>query len=155
MRDNRSVPEKKLKEENLMRPFSPDLKERIIKAHQESLEMTQSELAQRFLIAQSSVSRILGKFRRQESLVPKKKPGCPRKMSESDVKILEASVAQKNDRTLEEHVQELAKVGIFVSDSTVSRRLKDLKQTRKKKRVMILAEPQKKSSGKGKNLSNG
>lgn len=138
-----------------MRPFSLDLKERLIKAHQESPEMPQTELAQRFMVAQSSISRILGKFRRKESLVPKKKPGGPRKMSQGDVKILEESLADKNDRTLEEHVRYLAQKGIQVSDSTVSRELARLKQTRKKRLATTRLVSRKTPKGKEKNSSNG
>lgn len=116
-----------------MRPFSIDLKERIVNAHKISSETTQSELAKRFLIVQSSVSRILGQYHRNESLVPKKKPGRPRKMSQADVLVLEELIRQNNDRTLEEYVLELAQQGIYISDSTVSRELQRLKQTRKKK----------------------
>ena len=97
-------------------------------------EGTYSELAKRFGIGEASVSRWLRVDRetgRREALHGGGNPG---KIGEEERQIVKAIVDEQNDRTLNEIADEYERrTGVKVSPSAISRALKKLKYTRKKK----------------------
>lgn len=117
-----------------MRPIPVELRERVIMAYEADPTQTQEALGKRFLLSQGSVSNILAKHRKQESLEPDKPSGRPHKLSSSEHEFLKQLTKEKSDMTLAEQVLELEKQrGVKVGKSTLCRILQQLHLTRKKK----------------------
>lgn len=139
-----------------MNPISVDLRKRVIVAYDADQGQTQEALSQRFMISQSSVSRILAKYRKNESLVAGKQSGRPRILSQAELDFLKSTLVEKNDMTLEEQANELEKQrSIKVSAMTICRALKRMKLTRKKRPATIRLETAKRTRFVEKNSKNG
>ena len=109
------------------RPYSLDLRERVVTAYDEGGKPT--ELAKRYRISLRSVHRLLERRRETGSIEPLHgKPG-PKPVLAEHLEKLQAVVSKKPDATLEELRAEL---GIQVGISTLWRGLRDLGMTFKK-----------------------
>ena len=139
-----------------MNPISMDFRKRVISAYDRDPNQTQQALAQRFMISQSTVSRILAKHKRKESLAPGKKSGRPRILLQAELDFLKTALVEKNDMTLSEQAMELEKQrSVKVSVMTICRALKRMTLTRKKRLATIRPEKAKKTKFAEKNSSNG
>lgn len=114
-----------------MRPFSPDLRHRIIAA----LDAGQptSVVAERFAVAPRTVRRYRQRLREHGTLDPTPHPGRHRKIRGADEALLREQVLAAPDATLREHrLQWHARTGVWVSESTLCRALQRMQLTVKK-----------------------
>ena len=118
-----------------MKPISLDLRERIIRVYQDE-ETTQQEVANRFQVSVSSVKRCVRLFRKTGQMEAQPPGGgAPEKLDEDGQHTLKEIVDCQKDWSQEELAEALAtRIGIGVSQPTISRYLKRLGITRKKKR---------------------
>jgi transposase len=113
-----------------MRAYSQDLRQRILDTVQRG-EGTLRQIARRFLVSVSFVTRLLHRHRSTGSLQPKPHGGGnPAVLGPEDLKRLREFVRQQPDATLEELRQRL---GASCSLMTISRALRQLGLPRKKK----------------------
>jgi transposase len=108
----------------LMKPYSEDLRVRIVKAVQEE-GSSKSAAARLFGVSLSSVKRYARMADRGTSLTPRKGGGRPPKADETTRKLLEEDVKERPAATIKErrHFLEHA-TGEALSNSTVGRLLK-------------------------------
>jgi transposase len=116
-----------------MRPYSTDLRERIVDAYHKA-EGSVRELAERFKVAPKTVQNYLNRKRETGSVEPRPHGGGPApKLDDAGVQELRAVVEEKNDRTLDEIANELdRRCKVRVGRSTVWRIVERLGITRKK-----------------------
>ena len=113
-----------------MRPYSLDLRQRVAAAV-DAHEGSQSEIARRFRVSPSFITRLLGRRRRTGSLAPEPHGGGhPPALDEHGREDLRRAVRKQPDATLAELVQ---RVGVPCSIMAIFRTLRKLKITRKKK----------------------
>lgn len=116
-----------------MKAYSTDLRERVIRVAKQG--MPQAEIAKMFAISLSSIKRYLKQWRETATLEAKPIPGRPSKKLEPLQADLSQMLAADPDATLEQHCQTWEHMhGIKVSISTMSRAIKRLDWTRKKRR---------------------
>ena len=116
-----------------MRPYSTDLRERIVDAYHKA-EGSVRELAKRFKVAPKTVQNYLNRKRKTGSVEPRPHGGGPTpKLDDAGVRELRTVVEEKNDRTLDEIANELERrCKVRVGRSTVWRIVERLGITRKK-----------------------
>ena len=116
----------------LMKPYSEDLRVRIVKAVQED-GSSKSAAARLFGVSLSSVKRYARMADRGTSLTPRKGGGRPSKADETTRKLLEEDVKERPAVTIKErrHFLEHATGKAPLSDSTVGRLLKRMGFSRK------------------------
>jgi transposase len=116
-----------------MRPYSIDLRERIVEAY-EKAEGSVREVAVRYKVSSKTVQNYLNRKRETGSVEPRPHGGGPApKLDDAGVQALRTVVEEKNDRTLGEIVNELdRRCNVRVGRSTVGRILERLGITRKK-----------------------
>jgi transposase len=116
-----------------MRPYSTDLRERIVDAYHKA-EGSVRELATRFKVAPKTVQNYLNRKRETGSVEPRPHGGGPApKLDDAGVRELRTVVEEKNDRTLDEIANELdRRCKVRVGRSTVWRITERLGITRKK-----------------------
>ena len=116
-----------------MRPYSTDLRERIVDAYDKA-EGSLRELAKRFKVAPKTVQNYLNRKRETGSVEPRPHGGGPTpKLDDAGVRELRTVVDEKNDRTLDEIANELERrCKVRVGRSTVWRITERLGITRKK-----------------------
>lgn len=117
-----------------MNPLSLDLRQRIVQAYEDE-EGSQAELARRFMVSESTVERLVRLKRETGSVEAKPHAGgtaC--RISEADRERLLADFEAEPDLRQEDIAARLAAEGRPVSQPTVSRALKRLGITFKKKR---------------------
>src|SRR5215212_7107302 len=119
-----------------MKPYSEDLRTRIIRAVQEGgiskSEISKSETARLFGISLSSVKRYARIASRGESLKPQKGGGRPPKTDERTQKLLKEDVKERPASTVSERRRFLEHTtGKALSDSTILRLLKKMGFSRK------------------------
>jgi transposase len=113
-----------------MSPYSHDLRRRII-ATVERGEGSLRQIAARFLVSLSFVARLLRHYRTTGSLAPKPHGGGrPPALRPAQLERLRALIRKKPDATLGELRRGL---GVACSTMAISRALRELKITRKKK----------------------
>lgn len=112
-----------------MRPYSIDLRERIVLAVERG-EHSIRHIAQLFSVSLSFIVRLLQRYRRTGSVQPQPYPGAPRKLKAAQEARLRELVRKHPDATLAELRQRL---GVRCSLMTIVRTLKRLHITRKKK----------------------
>lgn len=113
--------------------YSIDMREKIIEVYLAGEESLRS-LAERFKVSFSFVYEIWTKYKQTGHVKPKKHPGKRPKITGENLKILEKALAENNDILQKELVAKYqAEAGITVTQATMSRTLKRLKITRKKK----------------------
>ena len=106
-----------------MKPYSEDLRTRIVKAVQEG--MSKSAAARLFGVSLSTVKRYARIASSGESLEPKKGGGRPPKTDQMTKKLLEEDVKERPAATIFERRRFLERItGKALSDSTVRRLLK-------------------------------
>src|SRR5215212_4998581 len=115
-----------------MKPYSKDLRTRIIRAVQEG-GISKSETARFFGVSLSSVKRYARIASRGESLKPQKGGGRPPKADETTKKLLKEDVKERPASTVSERRRflEHTTTGKALSDSTVLRLLKKMGFSRK------------------------
>jgi transposase len=116
-----------------MRPYSTDLRERIVDAYNKA-EGSVRDVAARFNVAPKTVQNYLKRKRDTGSVEPLPHGGGPTpKLDEAGVRELRTVVEEKNDRTLNEIANELdRRCNVRVGRSTVWRIAERLGITRKK-----------------------
>lgn len=113
-----------------MRPYSQDLRQRIIDTVQRG-EGTVAQIAERFLVSVSFVTRLLQLHRGSGSVEPRPHGGGnPPVLTPEDLERLRAFIKDRPDATLQECA---AYLGTACSLVTISRALKKLGLPRKKK----------------------
>ena len=107
------------------RPYSTDLRERVLRAC-ETGEESQAEIARRFEISDSAVRRWLRHLHQEGRRAPKPHGrGFRSILDADDGAVLRSLVKDKNDGTLKEYAQAfLAKTGEEISESSICRALK-------------------------------
>ena len=116
-----------------MKSYSLDFRQKVIEIY-ENEPISQRQLAQRFRVAPSFVTKLLKQYRETGQLAPKARPGRPKTLKPEHFQVVEALVNEQPDRTLGELCQALdEQVGVRVSEPTMCRVLKQLNLTRKKK----------------------
>jgi len=113
-----------------MTPYSQDLRQRILETAERG-EGSLRQIARRFLVSLSFVTRLLHLYRSTGSLQPRPHGGGnPAKLGPRDLERLRELVRQQPDATLEELRQRL---GVSCSMMTIARALRKLGLPRKKK----------------------
>ena len=116
-----------------MRPYSVDLRERIVQAVVEGASVR--SVAQRFAVSAPTVSRYVAKHRNEATLQPKTAPGAKKRLSPDQLTALENALQNQPDATLQERRLWLEKEhGVCVSVATVHRILVQQGYTYKKRR---------------------
>ncbi len=109
-----------------MKPYSEDLRRRIVKAVQEG-GMSRAGAARLFDVSLSSVKRYARIAERGASLEPRKGGGRPPKVDETTEKLLEEDVQKRPAATVSERRRFLERLtGKSLGDSTIRRVLKRL-----------------------------
>jgi transposase len=118
----------------LMDAYSEDLRQKIVQAL-ERRRMNKSEAARAFGVSLSSVKRYAKAVREGRSLSPGKAPGKRPKLDEKARRLLEANVEERPFAKLSDRQEYLERVaGVRVSESTLSRALRQMGFGRKKGR---------------------
>lgn len=105
-----------------MRPFSLDLRQRIVDALQSG--QTRPEVAARFGVSPATVGRFARQWRENHNLSPRPITGRPRAISLAHKELLRSLVTRQSDATLESLSQDLEeKTGKKVSLSALQRNL--------------------------------
>ncbi len=118
-----------------MRPYSLDLRQRILDAY-DAKEGSVRELAERFAVAPNTVQNYLSRRRDTGQIAPKAatRHGPARALEAGHEHALRALVAEKNDRTDAEYARRLAaRTGKRVSRLVVNRAWRRMGFTRKNK----------------------
>ena len=120
-----------------MQPCSLDLRERIVKAYANG-EGSVRDLAERFNVAPKTVQSYLTLLRVTGSVAPRPRTNGPRPRVDGEtLEELRSLVETTSDATLDELADQLAsRDQVVVSRFTVSRALRRLGITRKKRRCM-------------------
>jgi transposase len=117
-----------------MDAYSEDLRQKIVEAL-ERRRMNKSEAARAFGVSLSSVKRYAKAVREGRSLSPGKAPGKRPKLDEKARRLLEANVEERPFAKLSDRQEYLERVaGVRVSESTLSRALRQMGFGRKKGR---------------------
>ena len=104
----------------------------IITAYEDG--QTQEEIADRFEVSQSSVSRLIKKFSSDGHMMPAKREGAAPILTDEDYLVIREIVKNESDLTLLAISQRIEdQLGKCVSLTTVHRVLKKLNLRRKKK----------------------
>jgi transposase len=127
-----------------MKAYPLEFRQKIIEVYQEE-KISQAKLALRFRVALSFVEKIIKQWRETGDVSPKPHGGGnPLKLSAEQIILIGDWVKEKNDATLDELRKRLEKeTQVVVSNSTISRVLKKLNLTRKKKRYTQVSDTQK------------
>ena len=135
-----------------MRPYSLDLRERIVEAVDQG--MSKAEAARRFKVNRSTVYEYLD-LSKQGNLKAKSPPGRPRTLKKEQVEALEKQVQAHPDLSLQEHADLFeAEHKVKLGFSTVNLYFKRLGITRKKRASMPANEMnQPEQLGSGQSLS--
>lgn len=120
-------------------PYSIDLRQRVINVYQGE-KVTQRELAERFQVSQSFVTRLIRRHQQTGTIKPKSRAGGAKaKIEMSQLGQIEQLVEEQSDVLLRELCERWEEqTGIKVSISTMHRRLHSLNLTTKKKLCMRL-----------------
>ncbi len=117
-----------------MKPYSLDLRQKIIETYEEN-NLSQRELAKRFRVALSFIQKLIKQWRETGNLNPRQHGGGQKlKLKSDEIILLGDLVQEKKDATLDELRKQIEeKTQTVVSNSTISRILKRLNLTQKKK----------------------
>jgi transposase len=123
-----------------MDAYSEDLRQKIVEAL-ERRRMNKSEAARAFGVSLSSVKRYAKAAREGRSLSPGKAPGKRPLLDEKARRLLEANVEERPFAKLSDRQEYLERVaGVRVSESTLSRALRQMGFGRKKGRWVRVSE---------------
>ena len=116
-----------------MRPYSLDLRERIVRAVDAGV--TQTAAAETFGVGRATVQRYVAQRRRRGSLAPRPLPGLTARIGPAQAAALRAQLDAAPDATLVEHCDRWAGAhGVRVSVATMHRAIARLGWTRNKRR---------------------
>ena len=117
-----------------MKAYSLDLRQKIIETYQNE-EITQKELAKRFRVSQSFITKLLRRYRETGEIGPKPfRGGVQLKLNPEQITILAELIEKNNDATLEELCVIIKiETGVAISRATMGRMTNKLKYTYKKK----------------------
>jgi transposase len=116
-----------------MKPYSLDLRQRIVTAVVDK-QLHPEEVAERFSVSRDTVERYVQRAL-TGALAPQTSPGRPRVIGPEHHQALRAQLEAHADATLAAHCQRwTATQGVEVSTATMSRAIKRLGWTRKKRR---------------------
>ena len=116
-----------------MKPYSIDLRTKIVESVRSGV--SKSETARRFGVNRSTVKRYVKRLEEEGSLVPKKAPGSPPKLTESAKRLLEEDLEARPWATHGQRSEFLfAACSVEVSEATICRAIKRLGHSRKKDR---------------------
>jgi transposase len=117
-----------------MKPYSQDLRDRIIQALEAGTE-TQRAIAERFCVSGSFVEKLRQRWRGSGSSAPKPHAGGRQGVLKDHLELLRTEVAQQPDATLAELCDRIvAAQGPRVSPATICRALQRLRLPLKKSR---------------------
>lgn len=112
--------------------YSEDLRMRVVSAVRER-KMTIAETAKTFQVGSATVERYLRRYRETGDLTPRTSPGRPSGLAEREA-LLQQQLAQRNDLRLEDRCKVWEEAtGMRVSTVTMSRWLRKVEVTRKKR----------------------
>jgi transposase len=118
----------------MTRPYSSDLRERIVRAVEAG--GSRNAVAAQFDVSISFVVKLLQRWRDRGTIAPDQYGGWRKPVLAPHTALIREIVAAENDMTLEELRLRLAADGIQTSCPTLCRFLKALKLTRKKRPSM-------------------
>jgi transposase len=123
-----------------MDAYSEDLRKKIVEAVQQR-GMSKSEAARTFGVSRSSVKRYVKAVCEGRSLRPGKAPGKKPKLDQKARRLLQADIEERPFAKLSDRRGYLQKVaGVTVSESTLSRVLRQMGFNRKKGRWVPVSE---------------
>jgi transposase len=129
-----------------MRPYSEDLRLRIVQAYDRG-EGSQAELAEQFRVSERSIQRLLRQWRRTGSITPLPHGGGRAATARGPALLrLRQAVAESPDASLDELRDRL---GVGGSRLCIARALRRPRITRKKSRSPVPSSRPPKSSGSG------
>lgn len=119
-------------------PYSADLRERVIRAVDEST-LTIEEIAEQFHVSERTIYKWLALRKQMGTLAPKPHAGGRAlSVDEEGGKLLGRLVEEKNDRTLAEYAEAYEQArGVRLSRAALHRALVRLNLPRKKKRSAL------------------
>lgn len=116
-----------------MKAYSLDFRQKIIDTYQTE-GISQRQLAKRFCVAYSFVTKLIKQYRDTQELAPKPRSGRPRKLTAPQMEMVQDLIAAQPDTTLAELCTAVeTQTQVRVSQTTVSRVMQRLNLTRKKK----------------------
>ena len=116
-----------------MKAYSLDFRQKLIDLYEKG-GISQRQLARRFCVATSFVTKILKQHKETGELSPKPRPGRPRKLKSEHLTAIQTLIEAQPDLLLSELSESLdQQFGMSVSQSTLSRTMKRLGLSRKKK----------------------
>jgi transposase len=133
----------------MARPYSVDLRERVLRAH-EAGEGSHRVLAERFAVSAGTVCGWLGLARREGRRGPRAHGGGRRLLDGADPQVLVGLVTERNDATLAQYGIGLAeRTGVRVSEAAVCRALTRLGLARQKDLACLGADAPRRRSRAG------
>jgi transposase len=121
-----------------MKSYSLDFRQKIIDTYQAE-GISQRQVAKRFCVAYSFVTKLIKQFRDTQDLAPKPRSGRPRKLTAPQMEMVQDLVAAQPDSTLAELCTAVeTQTQVNVSQTTMSRVMHRLHLTRKKKASALL-----------------
>lgn len=116
-----------------MKAYSLDFRQKIIETY-ENEPISQRQLAKRFRVALSFITKLLKRYRETSDLMPKPRSGRPKLLNDEQLEVVEQLVEAQNDLTLGELCDALdERLNVRVSEATMGRAMQRLNLTRKKK----------------------
>lgn len=139
-----------------MKPYSIDLRQKIVESY-ENQEGSIRQLAKRFKVSPDCVRRLLKRYYTEGTIKPKSYTGGnPPMLQCQHLEVLTTLVEEDNDATLPQLAQRLkAKTNLRVSNSTISRGIKKLNLTRKKRCDPASAQDARECAPRQNSQSNG
>ena len=115
-----------------MKAYSLDFRQKIIETY-ENEPISQRQLAKRFGVALSFITKLLKQHRETGDLIPKPRSGRPRLLNDEHLQVITQLIEDQNDLTLAELCNALdERFNVRVSEATLWRAMQQLKLTRKK-----------------------
>ncbi len=120
-----------------MKPYSVDLRQKIIDVYQEG-NISQRQLARQFRVALSFIQKLIKQYKETGNIAPKvRTKQTPTKLTDEQLQVLKELVAENPEATLQELRQKLAAIaGVTISISTVHRMLRRIDLCTPKNRKM-------------------
>lgn len=120
-----------------MKPYSVDLRQKIIDVYQEG-NVSQRQLARQFRVALSFIQKLIKQYKETGNIAPKvRTKQTPTKLTDEQLQLLKQLVAENPEATLQELREKLAAIaGVTISISTVHRMLRRIDLCAQKNRKM-------------------
>ncbi len=120
-----------------MKPYSVDLRQKIIDVYQEG-NVSQRQLARQFRVALSFIQKLIKQYKETGNIAPQvRTKQTPTKLTDEQLQFFKELVAENPEATLQELRQKLAATtGVTISLSTVHRMLRRIDLFTKKSSKM-------------------